>query len=84
MLASKRNLNFYSQKLALTSPTSDGRSFGIVRSQTKVTKLQLLFDIFPKYHMNILLRHFNAKAGREYQQLGVRVYMKLIVKMELE
>jgi hypothetical protein len=29
----------YTQKLALTSPTSGGRSVGIVRSLTKVTEL---------------------------------------------
>jgi hypothetical protein len=29
----------YPQKLALTSPTSGGRSVGIVRSYTKATKL---------------------------------------------
>ena len=28
----------YSQKLALTSPTGDGRSVGIVRSRTKATE----------------------------------------------
>jgi hypothetical protein len=30
---------FYPQKLALTSPTSGGRSVGIVRSRTKATEL---------------------------------------------
>jgi hypothetical protein len=32
-------LCFYPQKLALTSPTSSGRSVGIVHSQTKATEL---------------------------------------------
>jgi hypothetical protein len=32
----------YPQKLALTSPTSGGRSVGIVRSRTKATELLLL------------------------------------------
>jgi hypothetical protein len=32
----------YPQKLALTSPTSGGRSLGIVRSRTKTTELLLL------------------------------------------
>jgi hypothetical protein len=32
----------YRQKLALTSPTSGGRSVGIVRSRTKATELVLL------------------------------------------
>jgi hypothetical protein len=33
----------YPQKLALTSPTSGGRSVGIVRSRTKVTEFGLEF-----------------------------------------
>jgi hypothetical protein len=32
------SLSLYPQKLALTSPTSGGRSIGIVRSQTQVTE----------------------------------------------
>jgi hypothetical protein len=32
----------YQQKLTLTSPTSGGRSVGIVRSRTKATELLLL------------------------------------------
>jgi hypothetical protein len=28
-------------------------------------KLERVFDKFPKYHMKILLRDFNAKVGRE-------------------
>jgi hypothetical protein len=28
-------------------------------------KLERVFDKFPKYHMKILLRGFNAKVGRE-------------------
>jgi hypothetical protein len=31
-------LTLYSQKLALASPTSGGRSIGIVRSRTQVTE----------------------------------------------
>jgi hypothetical protein len=27
-------------------------------------KLECLFDKFPKYHMKILLRNFNAKVGQ--------------------
>jgi hypothetical protein len=34
----------YPQKLALTSPTSGGRSVGIVRSRTKVTEFFLRRD----------------------------------------
>jgi hypothetical protein len=35
---------FYPQKLAPTSPTSGGRSVGIVRSRTQVTKFSLVLD----------------------------------------
>jgi len=34
----------YPQKLALTSPTGDGRSVGIVRSRTKATEFSLLSE----------------------------------------
>jgi hypothetical protein len=34
----------YPQKLALTSPTSGGRSVGIVGSQTKATELVAVYD----------------------------------------
>jgi hypothetical protein len=46
-----------------------------------------VIDEFPKLHMKILLRDFNAKVGREdisNQQLGMRVYTKLVTIMELE
>ena len=33
----------YPQKLALTSPTSGGRSVGIVRSRTKATEFSLVY-----------------------------------------
>jgi hypothetical protein len=35
----------YPQKLALTSPTSDGRSVSIVRSWTQATEFSLVFSI---------------------------------------
>jgi hypothetical protein len=28
-------------------------------------ELEIVFDKFPKYHIKILLRDFNAKVGRE-------------------
>jgi hypothetical protein len=36
----------YQQKLALTSPTSGGRSIGIVHSRTKATELLLLSYVY--------------------------------------
>jgi hypothetical protein len=50
-------------------------------------ELECVFDKFPKYHMKILLGDFNAKAGREdflNRQLGMKVYMKLAMTVELE
>jgi hypothetical protein len=35
----------YPQKLALTSPTGGGRSFGIVRSRTKATEFSLVLNL---------------------------------------
>jgi hypothetical protein len=50
-------------------------------------ELEHLFDKFPKYHMKILLGDFSAKVGREdiflKQQLGMKVYTKLVMIMEL-
>jgi hypothetical protein len=41
-------------------------------------ELERVFDKFPKYHTKLLLRNFNVKP------LGMRVYTKLVVIMELE
>jgi exonuclease III len=49
-------------------------------------ELERVFDKFPKYHMKILLGDFNAKVGRENilnRQLGMEVYTKLVMIMEL-
>jgi hypothetical protein len=46
-----------------------------------------VFYKFPKYHMKILFGDFNAKVGREdilNRQLGMKVYMKLVMILELE
>jgi hypothetical protein len=42
---------------------------------------------FPKHHMNISLGDFNARVGREHilnRQLGIRVYTKLVMIIELD
>jgi len=31
-------------------------------------ELEQVFDLFPEYHMKILLGDFNTKVGREYFQ----------------
>jgi hypothetical protein len=50
-------------------------------------ELECEFDKFLKYYINILLGNFNAKVGREdilSRQLEMKVYMKLVMIMELE
>jgi hypothetical protein len=50
-------------------------------------ELESVFDKFPKYHKKILLGYFNAKVGREEflnRQLGMKVYMKLVMIMKLD
>ena len=51
----------YAQKLALTSPTGDGRSVGIVRSRTKATEFSLVLCVRKKR----LLRLFVHTTTRE-------------------
>jgi exonuclease III len=49
-------------------------------------EVEQVFNKFPKYHMKILLGDFNARAHREMfsnQQLGTRVYTKLVTILEL-
>jgi hypothetical protein len=49
-------------------------------------ELECIFDTFPEYHIKILLGNFNAKLGREdflNQQLGMKVYIKCVMIMEL-
>jgi hypothetical protein len=50
-------------------------------------ELERVFDKLPKYHIEILLGDFNEKVGREYvlnRQSGMKVYMKLVMIIELE
>jgi hypothetical protein len=50
-------------------------------------ELGRFFDQFPRYDMKILLVDFNAKVGgtvSSNQQSETRVYMKLVMTMELE
>jgi hypothetical protein len=49
-------------------------------------ELERIFDIFPKYHMKILLGDLNDKVGRTVlnQQLGMKVYTKSVMIMELQ
>ena len=47
----------YPQKLALTSPTSGGRSVGVVRVRTKATEFSLVLD---KYIHSTLVSLLNT------------------------
>ena len=50
-------------------------------------ELEQVFDHFPKYHMEILLGDFNAKVGEGLfsdRQLGMTVYIRIIVTITLE
>ena len=50
-------------------------------------ELKQVFDHFPKYHMKILLGDFTAKMRREKfskRQLGMRVYIRLVMIVMLE
>jgi len=50
-------------------------------------ELGQVFDHFPKYVMKILLGDFNAKVGEiifSNQQLGMRVYIRIVKIMVLE
>src|SRR5215510_4321453 len=49
-------------------------------------ELEQVFDQFPKCHMKILLGNFNAKVGRisSNQQLGMKVYIRIVMIMGLE
>jgi hypothetical protein len=49
-----------SAKFGITSPTSGGRSAGIVRSQTKVTEFSLVLEI--TFHNNVKHHNFMFKA----------------------
>jgi hypothetical protein len=50
-------------------------------------ELERVFDKFPKYRVKILLGDFNTKVGKEHflnRQLGMKVYTKFVMTMELE
>jgi hypothetical protein len=51
-----RHAGLYSQKLALTSPTSGGRTVGIVRSRTKATGFVCLFLLFSHTNFQLVPR----------------------------
>jgi hypothetical protein len=54
--------SLYPQKLALTSPTSGGRSVGIVRSRTQATE----FSFLKKLHSTLRPHTVNFESRSEY------------------
>ena len=50
-------------------------------------ELEQVFDNFPRYHMKLLLGDFKAKRGERIfsnRQLGMRVYIRIVMRMVLE
>jgi hypothetical protein len=50
-------------------------------------ELECVFDKFPKYHMKISFLDFNGEVDREdifKPTIGMNVYTKLVIIMELE
>jgi hypothetical protein len=49
-------------------------------------ELEQIFNHFPKYHTKIQLGDLNAKVGQEniFRQLGMRVYVWILMIMVLE
>jgi hypothetical protein len=50
-------------------------------------ELEHVFDKFSKYHTTILLGDFSAYVGKEVflnEQLGIQLYMKLVMIMKFE
>jgi hypothetical protein len=51
------NGTFYPHKLAITSPTSGGRSVGIVRSRTQTMEFYICIYVLPVYSAMLSQRH---------------------------
>ena len=50
-------------------------------------ELEQVFEHFPKYHMKIILGDCNVKLGERIfsnRQLGIRVYIRIVMIMVLE
>jgi hypothetical protein len=61
----------YPQKLALISPTSGGRSVGIVRSRTEATEVFFFFAIYVQ--LEVHLSSLYCKLTRHVSFSGVQV-----------
>jgi hypothetical protein len=64
--------------LNIHAPTEDKTDY------VKDSFYKKLERVFDKYHTKIMLRGFNDKVSKEYRQLGMKDYTKLIMTMELE
>jgi hypothetical protein len=60
----------------------------VIRTGDSLYKeIEQVFDNFPKYDIKILLRDFNAKLDRgifSHRQLGMRVYIRIVMPVVLE
>jgi hypothetical protein len=61
----------YPQKLALTSPTSGGRSVGIVRSRTQATKFVCSGEVWDEGY-NVVGWSTMLKVGRSWDRFPIR------------
>jgi len=59
----------YPQKLALTSPTGGGRSFGIVRSRTRATEFNLVLVGFYTWDWSNSTRESNSVRWEAVERL---------------
>jgi hypothetical protein len=66
--------------LNVHAPTEDKIDY---RKESFYEELKRIFDNFPKYNMEILLVDFNAKVGFFNQQLGMKIYKRLLMIIEL-
>jgi hypothetical protein len=62
--------NLYPQKLALTSPTSGGRSVGIVRSRTQTTEVFFSF-------LELMVQMFPMASERQFDHICYMFYIDL-------
>jgi hypothetical protein len=69
---------FYPQKFALTSPTSGGRSVGIVRSRTKATEFVCFVYLLTNVNM-AALRIFNVEVRVMPQLQHYRGILKSVI-----
>jgi hypothetical protein len=71
--------NLYTQKLALTSPTSDGRSVGIVRLRTKATE----FYSCENFYQIIHTQRYSIGSSPKCHFNGPTLYLSLYYSLNV-